>query len=55
MTLFDELQAKVESGDTTWEEIYNFIEAMIDSRNDNDYCEKENCNENISSRRQRRN
>lgn len=37
MTLFDELQTKVDEGKATWEHIYYFIEAMIDSREDNDY------------------
>ena len=45
MDLFDELQAVVDEGRASWKEIFYFVDAMIDSREDDDYCEEENCNE----------
>lgn len=42
MTLYEELEDKVISGETTWHEVYDFIQSLLAMRKENDYMyEKE--------------
>lgn len=42
MTLYDELEEKVERGETTWQEIYEYIQKLLAMREMNDYIHDNN-------------
>lgn len=41
MDLFCELENKIDKGETTWQEVYEFIQSLLAMRKNNDYMYEE--------------